>query len=50
MDAIEVKVTWRLAWGLFWRMLLMSLGIYAVIIILMLIIGAAAIIPFTNGF
>jgi len=44
MDEIEVKVTWRFAWALFWRMFLMSLGIYAVIwliaVIVFMVMGA----------
>ncbi len=47
MDKVEVKVTWGLAWALFWRMMLISLGVYAVIAIpIILIAGAAAFIPF----
>jgi hypothetical protein len=39
MDEIEVKVTWRFAWALFWRMLLMYLGIAVVIWLIMLIVA-----------
>ena len=47
----EVKVTWRLAWGLWWRMMLITLGIYAVIgVIVFFIAGATALIPFLPGF
>ena len=46
----EIKVTWRLAWGLWWRMMLITLGIYAVIGIIAFIVGAAALIPFLGGF
>jgi len=28
----EIKVTWRLAWGLWWKMVLITLGIYVIII------------------
>ena len=42
----EVKPTWKLAWGLWWRMMLISLGLYAVIIVIALIVGAAALLPF----
>jgi len=38
MDEIEVKVTWRFAWALYWRMLLMGLGIAVVIWLIMLIV------------
>jgi len=44
MDKVEVKVTWGLAWALWWRTMLITLGIYAVIALpIMLIVGAAAI-------
>ena len=46
----EIKVTWGFAWGLWWRMMLITLGIYAVIGIIALIAGAAAFIPFLGGF
>jgi hypothetical protein len=43
MDEIEVKVTWRFAWALYWRMLLMGLGIacvvWAIIAIVAMVIG-----------
>jgi hypothetical protein len=39
MDEIEVKVTWRFAWALYWRMLLMGLGISVVIWLIMLIVA-----------
>ncbi len=38
MDEIEVKVTWRFAWALYWRTLLMGLGIAFVIWLIMLIV------------
>ena len=31
MDKVVVKPTWALAWGIFWRLFLITLGIYAVI-------------------
>jgi len=31
MEPIEVNPTWRLAWGLWWKMLLMSLAIGVII-------------------
>ena len=37
----EIKVTWRFAWALLWRMFLMTLGIYAVIWIIALIVITA---------
>ncbi len=45
MAEMEVKVTWSLAWGLFWRCWLIGLGIYAVFLIIILIIGAATLVP-----
>jgi hypothetical protein len=45
----EVKPTWKLAWGLWWRMMLITLGIYAVVAIIALIVGAAAILPFLGS-
>jgi len=30
-DQVQVKPTWRLAWGLFWRMFLIYLGISVVV-------------------
>jgi hypothetical protein len=36
----EVKPTWRLAWGLSWRMLLIGLAVEAVIAIPVIIIAA----------
>jgi len=38
MDEIEVKVTWRFAWALYWRMLLMGLGIAVVIWLIILVV------------
>ena len=45
----EIKVTWGLAWGLWWRFMLISLGIYAVIGLIAFLVGAAALIPFLGG-
>lgn len=46
----EVNVTWRLAWGLWWRMMLITLGIYLIIgaigAIIAFIVGATALVPF----
>ncbi len=44
----ELKPTWRLAWGLFWRFFLISLGVYAVIgliVFLIVLITGAAFLP-----
>lgn len=38
-DRVKVKPTWGLAWGLWWRMLLINLGIVAIIIGIMVAIG-----------
>ncbi len=48
----EVKPTWRLAWGLFWRFFLISLGIYAVIgaiILLIISIIGISFLPFLGS-
>jgi len=42
-DQVQVKATWRLAWGLFWRMFLISMGIYAVIGLIMFLVGMSFI-------
>jgi hypothetical protein len=39
----EVKPTWRLAWGLWWRMVLISLGISVIIGAILFVVGMAAI-------
>ena len=46
----EISVTWRLAWGLWWRMMPITLGVYAVIGLITFIAGAAALIPLLGGF
>lgn len=30
MEKVEIKVTWGLVWALWWRMMLISLAVYAV--------------------
>ena len=35
----EVKPTWRLAWGLWWRMALISLGAFAIITLILFAVG-----------
>ena len=45
----EIKVTWGFAWSLWWRCMLITLGIYAVIGIIAFIAGAAAFIPFLGS-
>jgi hypothetical protein len=39
----EVKPTWRLAWGLWWRMFLISLGVSAVIWLIVFLLGVSLI-------
>jgi len=39
----EVRPTWRLAWGLWWRMFLISLGILAIISLILFAVGVAFI-------
>ncbi len=49
----EIKVTWRLAWGLWWRMALIGLGvsfiIWLILFLMFLVIGVA-FMPFMGGF
>ena len=40
----EVKPTWKLAWGLWWRMFLFSLGISVVIGLILFILHLAGVI------
>ena len=37
----EIRPTWRLAWGLWWRMFLITLGIVVVISSILLAMGVA---------
>lgn len=44
----EVKPTWKLAWGLWWRVFLISLGIWAIvglIIFLVILVTGVSLIP-----
>jgi len=44
MDKVDVKVSWGLVWAFWWRMMLISLGVWGVIyLILFAIIGVAAL-------
>jgi len=49
---VEIKVTWRLAWGLFWRWFLMSLGVtiafYFILFLIFVAIGMT-FVPFLGG-
>jgi Mg/Co/Ni transporter MgtE len=48
MDENEVRPTWRLAWGLWWRMLLISLGmglIIGAILAILALVGITFILP-----
>jgi len=38
----EVKPTWKLAWGLWWRMFLISLGISAIVGAILVLVGLAS--------
>jgi len=42
----EIKVTWRFAWGLYWRTLIIGLGMTAVIWIILFLVGIIALMPF----
>jgi hypothetical protein len=39
----EVKPTWKLAWGMWWRMFLISLGIFAIIAAILWAVGVTVI-------
>ncbi len=39
----EVRPTWRLAWGLWWRMFLISLGIGAIITLILGLVSVSLI-------
>jgi hypothetical protein len=39
----EIKPTWRLAWGLWWRMTLIGLGISAIIMSIVTLVGVSLI-------
>ena len=39
----EVKPTWKLAWGLWWRMFLISLGIGAIITLILALVSVSLI-------
>jgi hypothetical protein len=41
----EVKPTWRLAWGLWWRMFLITLGIGVVISLILFAVGVTTFLP-----
>ena len=40
----EVRPTWSLAWGLWWRMFLISLGICVIIGVILLILDCAGVV------
>ena len=39
----EIRPTWRLAWGLWWRMMLISIGIWAIVAVVLLLVGISLI-------
>lgn len=45
----EVKVTWRLAWGLWWRIMLITLGIYVIIGAIVFAVVGVALISFIGS-
>jgi hypothetical protein len=45
----EIKPTWKLAWGLWWRMFLVSLGISAVVGLIVFLVGIS-LIPWASLF
>ena len=42
-DKVEIRPTWRLAWGLWWRIFLIGLGISAVIGLIVFLVGISLI-------
>jgi hypothetical protein len=40
----EIRPTWRFAWGLWWRMLLIGLGIAAIIVGILLILDLVGVV------
>ena len=49
----EVRPTWRLAWGLWWRMMLINLGIYiilGIIAFIIILIAGIALTPLLPNF
>ena len=50
MDKTEVKPTWQLAWGLYWRMLLIGLGMWVVVWLITFLAVGAAFLPFLEYF
>ena len=45
----EIKPTWRLAWGLWWRCFLIGLGISVIIFAILFAVGLTALIPFLGS-
>jgi hypothetical protein len=43
MEKVVVKPTWQLAWGLWWRLFLIQLGIIAVIVGISFAVAGAAL-------
>jgi hypothetical protein len=39
----EVKPTWKLAWGLWWRGFLISLGIGAIVTLILFLVGLSLV-------
>ena len=46
---VEIKPTWRLAWGLFWKWFLINLGIYAIIGVIWYFLVLQSIISLLEG-
>ena len=49
MEKVVVKPTWQLAWGLVWRIFLISLGIYAIIFGIMFAVLGTAILAWLRS-
>jgi hypothetical protein len=48
-DKVDVKITWGLVWALWWRMMLITIGIYVVIGLVAFAMGVTTLIPFLQG-
>jgi hypothetical protein len=41
----EVRPTWKLAWGMWWRMFLITLGIAVIVVAIIAVVTGLSIIP-----
>jgi hypothetical protein len=43
-EKVQVKPTWGLAWGLWWKMMLITIGVYVVIGLILWFVFLAAVL------